>query len=515
MKKYTLEQLCERIVGGGTPSTKNEAYWHGDIPWISSADIDEKGNITPKKYITKEAVQQSATNIVPKGTPIVVTRVGVGKSGVAPFDLCFSQDCQGLILKSDIANGHYCLKTLNSEIKRLITKSRGSTIKGVTKKALRQLKLPVPDNIEDQIRIATLLSHAEMLIAKRKESIRLLDDLLKSTFLEMFDSNAKGFKEWPVREIQQLAAKKKSSMRTGPFGSNLLHKEFTTEGDVAVLGIDNAVNNKFEWNEKRFISKEKYETLSTYRIYPRDVIITIMGTTGRSAVVPDDIPLTINTKHLAAITLNETEANPYFLSYSIHSSPFIRSQLRSKTRGAIMSGLNLGIIKKLKIKLPPVELQDHFEFILKRFKAIKTKYNASLHELENLYGSLSQRAFRGELDLSKIPIQHEVFVHDTLPIYDEASSTVISRHTEKYELTTDGLKALIQNKLPHKFTFEMLLDAIEEHAAEENQYFETIKDLLTELLQEKKHFLNQEFGQVETNETRNEEQKQIYFCVNK
>ena len=410
-------------------------------------------------------------------------------------------------------NTEFLGKFLQSKFSYLRSRATGAAIPHINRKVLETLKIPIFE-ISDQIRIVTLLSRAEELIAKRKESIRLLDELLKSIFGEMFGTTAKQFEEWPLIEIRQLAADKKGSMRTGPFGSNLLHSEFRTEGDVIVLGIDNAVNNRFECG-KRFITKEKYEKLKSYRIYPKDVIITIMGTTGRSAVIPDDIPLTINTKHLAAITLNKSIANPYFISYAIHSSPFIKAQLKRQNRGAIMSGLNLGIIKKLKIKRPPIELQNKFEYIINKVDHLKIKYKNSFLELENLYGSLSQRAFREELDLSKIPIRHEVVVHDSLQIHYEASPTILSRHIEKYELTIDGLKALIEYKLPKKFTFKMLLDALEEHAAEENQNFETIKDLMTDLLQRKKHFLNQEFGRVETNEIKNEEQKQIFFCVNK
>ncbi|MGE3535797.1 MAG: restriction endonuclease subunit S [Candidatus Tectimicrobiota bacterium] len=196
-------------------------------------------------------------------------------------------------------------------------------------------------------------------------------------------------------------------MRTGPFGSNLLHSEFTIEGDVAVLGIDNAVQNRFAWGERRFITNEKYRELESYRIYPGDVIVTIMGTIGRSAVIPDDIPIAINTKHLAAITLNKKIANPLFVSYSIHSSPFILNQFKSKNRGAIMSGLNLGLIKETKLKRPPIELQDRFAAIHKKIDEVKARYQQSLADLENLYAALSQKAFKGELDLSRVPLPTE------------------------------------------------------------------------------------------------------------
>lgn len=280
-------------------------------------------------------------------------------------------------------------------------------------KFLKETKVPIPTkddrpSLDEQIRIAHLLGKVEGLIAQRKQHLQQLDDLLKSVFLEMFGPQSIGYPNWPLVEIKDLAAKHKGAMRTGPFGSNLLHSEFATEGDVAVLGIDNAVQNRFAWSERRYITHEKYRELESYRIFPGDVIITIMGTIGRSAVIPKDIPLTINTKHLAAITLNTAVANPLFVSYSIHSSPFILNQFRSKNRGAIMSGLNLGLIKETKLKRPPIEWQNKFAAIHEKIDSVKSRYKHSLTQLEILYGALSQQAFMGELDLSRVVLPESI-----------------------------------------------------------------------------------------------------------
>lgn len=280
-------------------------------------------------------------------------------------------------------------------------------------------EIPLPP-LGDQVRIAHLLGKVEGLIAQRKRHLQQLDDLLKSVFLEMFGPTSPDYEIWPLVEIRELAAKHKGAMRTGPFGSNLLHSEFTTKGDVAVLGIDNAVQNRFAWGERRFISNEKYQELQSYRIFPGDVIVTIMGTIGRSAVIPADIPVAINTKHLAAITLNREVANPLFLSYSIHSSPFVLNQFASKNRGAIMSGLNLGIIKETKIKRPPIGLQNRFAEIHARVDQLKSRYQQSLTDLEVLYGALSQKAFKGELDLSRVSLPTDV----TQPMPVDASMLI-------------------------------------------------------------------------------------------
>ena len=303
-------------------------------------------------------------------------------------------------------------------------------------KGLESIKLPFP-TLHDQIRIAHLLDKVEKLIVQRKQHLQQLDDLLKSVFLEMFGSTHPDHDNWPLVEIRDLAAKNKGAMRTGPFGSNLLHSEFTPEGDVAVLGIDNAVQNRFAWGERRFISNEKYRELQSYRIFPGDVIVTIMGTIGRSAVIPDDIPVAINTKHLAAITLNREVANPLFLSYSIHSGPFVLKQFASKNHGAIMSGLNLGIIKETKIKRPPIGLQNRFAEIHSHVDLLKSRYQQSLTDLETLYGALSQKAFKGELDLSRVP----------LPA-DQAPQINPSPPLKGFVRPTEVLNRLVQNAPP-------------------------------------------------------------------
>ena len=86
-----LGNLCE-FLNGGTPSKDKPHYFEGDIPWITSADITGPVADSARSFITEEAIQQSATNKVPRGTVLLVTRTRVGKVAVAGHDLCFSQD---------------------------------------------------------------------------------------------------------------------------------------------------------------------------------------------------------------------------------------------------------------------------------------------------------------------------------------------------------------------------------------------------------------------------------------
>ncbi|MEY8039323.1 restriction endonuclease subunit S [Saccharopolyspora cebuensis] len=238
-----------------------------------------------------------------------------------------------------------------------------------------------------------MLDQVDSLRVKRRKAIALLDELAQSVFLDMFgDSDP----SWSLAKVADLAQDFKGSIRTGPFGSQLLHEEFVDSG-IAVLGIDNAVQNEFAWQGRRFITEEKFEKLSRYRVYPGDVLITIMGTCGRCAVVPDDIPISINTKHLCCITLDQEKCLPDFLHAYFLMHPEARRYLHRTAKGAIMSGLNMGIIKDLPVVLPPVSLQQDFIDRVLSLKRIKTGLEAHLAELDALFASLQHRAFRGEL----------------------------------------------------------------------------------------------------------------------
>ena len=221
-----------------------------------------------------------------------------------------------------------------------------------------------------------------------------LDSLTQSIFVEMFGGQQS--QDWSIETIADVAAAHNGSIRTGPSGSQLLHSEFVAEG-VAVLGIDNAVANEFRWGERRFISEAKYRDLRRYTIRPGDVLITIMGTCGRCAVVPDDIPVSINTKHLCCITLNAMKCRPEFLHAFFLRHPMARAYLEQTSKGAIMSGLNMGLIKSMPIAVPPLALQQTFATRIRAVESLKANHRAALAELDALFASLQHRAFAGTL----------------------------------------------------------------------------------------------------------------------
>jgi type I restriction enzyme S subunit len=222
----------------------------------------------------------------------------------------------------------------------------------------------------------------------QRSALEMSEGLLGAVFLEMFGQSS----DTSVVTIEECLAEWNGSIRTGPFGSQLLHSEFTDSG-VAVLGIDNAVHNRFEWDVRRYIPAEKYLQLKRYTVRPGDVLITLMGTCGRCAIVPNDIPVAINTKHLCAMSLNHSRCLPVFLHGAFLFDSGIRRQLRAATKGAIMEGLNMQIIRDLKLSLPPPTRQQAYSRAAATIEKIRRVAEESLRQAEHLFQTLLHVAF--------------------------------------------------------------------------------------------------------------------------
>ncbi|MDQ3485427.1 MAG: restriction endonuclease subunit S, partial [Actinomycetota bacterium] len=268
----------------------------------------------------------------------------------------------------------------------------GTTMQNLSlKNASREIRIPIP-SVEDQRRIAKILDAAEELRGKRRESLAVLDSLAESTFLDV----VRDVDAWPTATIASIAAREPHALRTGPFGSQLLHSEFVDKG-IAVLGIDNAVQDKFAWGRPRFITEDKFSQLRRYQVMPGDVLVTIMATCGRVAIVPEDIPPAITTKHLCCITLDRSRCSPHYLWAAFRFHPGLRRQLGATARGAVMPGLNMSLIKGATLPLPSIEAQEQFASALQRLERLSASQSEHARHLDALVTSLQHRAFRSEL----------------------------------------------------------------------------------------------------------------------
>lgn len=200
-----LKDICD-FIGGGTPSKQVENFWCGNIPWISSSDLIESSiweiNIT--RHITAEAVAKSATHICPRNTVLVVSRVGVGKVAIAPFEVCTSQDFTNLASKKHDARFlAYCIQ---NKMKIMAEKTQGTSIKGVTVENIAQMEIELPPQ-EEQTAIAEALSDIDNLISSLQKLIEKKKAIKQGAMQELLTGKKRlpGFSgEWSKQQLGDI-----------------------------------------------------------------------------------------------------------------------------------------------------------------------------------------------------------------------------------------------------------------------------------------------------------------------
>ncbi len=171
-----IKDISKNFFNGGTPDTTNRDYWDGNIPWVTGADFENQkvGNI--RRYITNEGVKNSATNVISKGNLLVVTRAGVGKLAIAPFDIAISRDITGVILDQEKALTNYLYWYLNDSKNRLKALIQRTSINGLLRADLESFFVSLPP-ISEQKKIADILSTVDDVIHKTTQIIEKTKEL--------------------------------------------------------------------------------------------------------------------------------------------------------------------------------------------------------------------------------------------------------------------------------------------------------------------------------------------------
>lgn len=261
-------------------------------------------------------------------------------------------------------------------------------------KFLKEKKITLPKEIDDQKRIAKVLSECDALIQKRRESIKLLDDLLRSTFLEMFGESSLNKKQWSKVPIKQ-------------FG------DVITGNTPPRSNQDNYSSNYIEWIKTDNIQSDNLYITEASE-YLSQTGLESARTTTNGALLVACIAGSLESIGRAALTNRTVSFNqqinaiqpfedvePIFLYWSFRIS---KNYIQSHATKGMKKILTKGEFEKIKMIKPPHELQAQFSIIANKINPIKKYCQDSLEELENLYESISQRAFNGELDLSKVDI---------------------------------------------------------------------------------------------------------------
>lgn len=429
--KKAIGQIESLIKTGKTPPSKEERYYNGNINWYTPGDLDkEKFLGKSNRTITEVAVAENKATILPKHTVVIGAIGDIGKLGITSVESCTNQQITG-ISTNDEVYFEYLYYWLKANKQLLQSNAKNAILPILNNESIRSIKIQFPKDIDDQKRISKVLSQCEALIQKRKQSIDLLDDLSRSTFWEMFGDPVRNEKGFKLDSLLSFGSLKN--------GLNFTNKENGNE--VKYLGVGDFKNNWIIQNidELGSISLDTFPS-EDYFLKNGDLIFVRSNGNkqliGRCLVIyPEETKITFS-GFCIRYRLEKDGINPIYLVHLFRNKNF-KIKMLSGGRGANIQNINQDMLGKLLIPIPQPEDQEKFVLIVDKIEALKTQFKQSLQELENLYGSISQRAFNGELDLNKVDISdmEDFKKKETETVKDDLTEEQLEKLINSFEHT--------------------------------------------------------------------------------
>ncbi|MGO2075279.1 restriction endonuclease subunit S [Pseudoalteromonas sp. AOP31-A2-14] len=398
----SLDDVLLSIVGGGTPSKSNVSYFEGAIPWMSVKDMNKNTLEDTVDHITQEAVENSSTNVIPAGTPIVATRMSLGKIVVANFDSAINQDLKALFHATGIERD-YLVNWYRSNSKLIESLGTGTTVKGIRLEVLRALKFPLSPLAEQKViadKLDKLLSQVETTKARLDRIPQILKTFRQSVLAaavsgklteEWREENDVSIESWVSTNIGALA-----QVATGktPKKTNV---EYWDGGDVPWL-TSAATGVALTFKAEQFVTKLAVKEC-TLKLFPIGTLLLAMYGEGKTRGQVTEIKLEATCNQAcAAILVDETKVSKEFIKLRLQENYV---ETRKAAAGGAQPNLNLNKVREITVDLPSeteqTEIVRRVEELFAFADSIEQKATAAQERVNNLTQSILAKAFRGEL----------------------------------------------------------------------------------------------------------------------
>ena len=392
MEIKSLKEIASLIRTGKTPPTKEEKYFDGEINWYSPGDLDKtKYLFASKRTITQKAIEDKKAITFPKGTLLVGCIGDIGKLGITSELSSSNQQLTGILPKNQ-TDVNYLYYWFKGNKKVLENYSNNAVVPILNNRTLETVKIPLPP-LDLQKKIAATLDAADLYRQKTKALINKYDELTQSLFLEMFGDPVSNPKGWKVNLLKKIASKIGSG--STPRGG----KEAYKERGVSLIRSMNVYDNKFKYKNLAFIDDYQAEKLKNVIVEKNDVLFNITGASiCRSSVVPINVlPARVN-QHVSIIRpVNSVIISKFLVHFLISEN--VKNKLLGvgSGGGAVMEAITKEQLQNIEVILPPLDLQNQFAERVQAIEKQKSQAQASLAQAEDLFNSLLQRAFKGEL----------------------------------------------------------------------------------------------------------------------
>ena len=386
MREVELSQIAD-LTGGSTPKTKVEEYWNGDIVWLSPTDLPEIGEIAyindSSRKITEEGLNSCSAKLLPPGSVIFSSRASIGKIGINEIPLATNQGFINFICNGKVFNRYlaYVLKYYTEDIVQL---SNSTTFKEVSKRAIKDFKIPLP-SLSEQKAIVAKLDRAQRLIEIDKKMLVKYDELIQSVFLEMFGEG--DGEKVPLSSLFKLNPRK----------SEISDIDKTME--ASFLGMANVgENGSLNLSETKTVE----ESWKGYTYFKEgDVLfakITPCMENGKGAIATGlKNELGFGSTEFHVLRPIEGVSRAAWIYHLTHSDKFRVIAKSFMTGSAGQKRVPTHFFDRFKVAKPTIEKQIRFEEIAKEISNDKRRLRSQINKSEELFSSLVQEAFSNDL----------------------------------------------------------------------------------------------------------------------
>jgi type I restriction enzyme S subunit len=374
-KKTKLGDALDRIIGGGTPSKNNAEYWDGDIFWCSVKDMsDDKFSLSSTEdKISLLGLENSASNLIKKGTVITATRMGLGRAFINKVDMAINQDLKALYPNERIDN-NFLLWTIINKRNEIDSLGTGATVKGITLDTLKSIDILLPP-ISTQLKIASILSAYDDLIENNLKRIKLLEEIAQRTYEEWFVKFRINGEQLPIDEKTGLPVgwekrklKEITNIVSGyPFKST----DYVEGGKYKIVTIKNVQDGYFVPSTTDTLVEIPPKVKNEQILHTGDIILSLTGNVGR-------VCLTYGDDYL----LNQRVAK--LVPSEKISSGFIYSMMRNEKMINVLENISNGTAQQnlSPINMGNVEIVFPDENTLDNFNKLS---DAGVKQICNLY----------------------------------------------------------------------------------------------------------------------------------
>lgn len=396
MTQYVISRISDfaEVVTGGTPSTTNPEYWDGDIPWLNSGALNEGYITKPSRYITELGLENSSAKMMPKDTVLVALSATTGQAGYLTFAACANQSVTG-ILPSKEHHPQYLYFYLKTQRAKMLADAFRGVHPHINQKYVRDFRVPLPP-LHDQIRIAQVLAKVEALLVARERQLRGLDELPRSLFLDMFGDPMRNDGQWETASIESLC----DAIIDCPHNTPEYSKSSTGYFCIRTSDI---IDGYLDLGSAFQVDEDVYEErVARYRPGLNDIVYSREGgRLGNAARILGNMPVCLGQRMM--LFKAGADTRPEFLWALLESVPF-KARLKGLIGGGAAPRVNIKDLRRVVLIKPDFARQSVFAEVLSKVDGLRTRWQASLVDLQQLYGALSQKAFRGELDLTRVPL---------------------------------------------------------------------------------------------------------------